>query len=88
MSFLITCGRSLTAVGKDGKKRTFNDIWFPSYYFYQENKEVYPFCQGLKLNQNGFTIWPMRCILHPYRWLHNFILFPPFEFIIIVQTAI
>ena len=54
LSFLITCGRSLTAVGKDGKKRTFNDIWFPSYYFYQENKEVYPFCQGLKLNQNGF----------------------------------
>jgi hypothetical protein len=54
LSFLITCGRSLTVVGKDGKKRTFNDIWFPSYYFYQENKEVYPFCQGLKLNQNGF----------------------------------
>lgn len=54
LSFLITCGGSLTAVGKDGKKRTFNDIWFPSYYFYQENKEAYPFCQGLKLNQNGF----------------------------------
>lgn len=54
LSFLITCGRSLTAVGTDGKKRTFNDIWFPSYYFYQENKEAYPFCQGLKLNQNGF----------------------------------
>jgi len=54
LSFLITCGRSLTVVGKDGKKRTFNDLWFPSYYFYQENEEVYPFCQGLKLNQNGF----------------------------------
>lgn len=54
LSFLITCGGSLTSVGKDGKKRTFNDIWFPSYYFYQENKEAYPFCQGLKLNQNGF----------------------------------
>jgi hypothetical protein len=54
LSFLITCGGSLTAIGKDGKKRTFNDIWFPSYYFYQENKEAYPFCQGLKLNQNGF----------------------------------
>ena len=36
------------------RKRTFNDLWFPSYYFYQENKEVYPFCQGLKLDQNGY----------------------------------
>jgi len=54
LSFLITCGRSLTTIGKDGKRRTFNDLWFPSYYFYQENKENYPFCQGLKLNQNGF----------------------------------
>jgi hypothetical protein len=54
LSFLITCGRVLTAVGKDGKKRTFNDLWFPSYYFYQENNITYPFCQGLKLDQNGY----------------------------------
>lgn len=54
LSFLITCGRSLVAMGKDGKKRTFNDLWFPSYYFYQENDKEYPFCQGLKINQNGF----------------------------------
>jgi len=54
LSFLITCGRVLTTIGKDGKKRTFNDLWFPSYYFYQENNQTYPFCQGLKLDQNGY----------------------------------
>lgn len=54
LSFLITCGRVLTTIGKDGKKRTFNDIWFPSYYFYQENTESYPFCDGLKMDDKGY----------------------------------
>ena len=54
LSFLITCGRTITAVGTDGKKRSFNDLWFPSYYFYQESEEINPLCQGLKLNPNGF----------------------------------
>lgn len=54
LSFLITCGRVLTTIGKDGKKRNFNDLWFPSYYFYEENNKTYPFCQGLKLDQTGY----------------------------------
>lgn len=54
LSFLITCGRILTTIDKEGKKKTFNDIWFPSYYFYQENPNMYPLCEGIKMNEKGF----------------------------------
>lgn len=51
--FLVTCGRSIVNIGKDGKKRSFNDIWFPSYYFFEESDRNYPFCQDMKLGNNG-----------------------------------
>ena len=54
LSFLITCGRILTTIDSEGKKKTFNDIWFPSYSFYQENPNMYPLCQGIEMNKKGF----------------------------------